>query len=88
MATTTVSTTQVSEIEFEDVESERADDRSAPSEYDIITIPADYTLATIYDKWKDNEIVIPKLQQNCMWDINRASRLIESFMVGLPIPPV
>ncbi|MDH3277148.1 MAG: DUF262 domain-containing protein [Nitrosopumilus sp.] len=38
--------------------------------------------------WKDGDIEIPEFQRSYVWTISQASRLIESFLMGLPIPPV
>jgi len=39
-------------------------------------------------KWNKDEIQIPKLQRKFVWTQIRASKLIESFLMGLPVPPV
>lgn len=56
--------------------------------YDIVTFPADFTLQVLYQKWNDGDITIPKFQRSFVWDVPRASRLIESIMMGLPVPPI
>lgn len=56
--------------------------------YDITTYPSDFTLQVLYDKWKGNEITIPGFQRKYVWDQNRASLLIESFLLGLPVPNI
>lgn len=76
------------ELPLANIESETKDQESAPTEYNINIIPADFTLWVLYDSWKNKEIVIPTFQRKYVWSIKQASRLIESFMMGLPIPPV
>ena len=56
--------------------------------YDIETYPADYTLRTTYDLYKSNKIIIPEFQRKFVWDKLKRSRLIESFLLGLPVPPI
>lgn len=56
--------------------------------YDIATYPSDFTLSGIYDKWNESEIEIPSFQRKFVWKINQSSLLIESFLLGLPVPPV
>ena len=56
--------------------------------FDIATYPSDFTLAGIYQMWKDKDIVIPDFQREFVWGINQSSLLIESFLLGLPVPPV
>lgn len=76
------------ELELTNTEGEANDEELTPLTYDISIIPADYTLEVLYSKWNKKEIVIPKFQRSYVWNIVQASRLIESFMMGLPIPPV
>ncbi|MCA3563169.1 MAG: DUF262 domain-containing protein [Methylocystis sp.] len=56
--------------------------------YDIATYPSDLTLQGIVDLWKENQIQIPDFQRNYVWTLKQASLLIESFLIGLPVPPV
>ena len=76
------------DVEILQLESELKDSELTPLKYDISIIPADYTLEVLYHKWNAKEIVIPQFQRSYVWNIVQASRLIESFMMGLPIPPV
>lgn len=76
------------ELELENIESENKDNEMTPLDYDISVYPADYTLEVMYQKWKNGDIEIPKFQRGYVWTIAQASRLIESFIMGLPIPPV
>jgi hypothetical protein len=56
--------------------------------YDIATYPSDFTLNGIIDLWNAGDIVIPDFQREYVWTIRQASLLIESFLMGLPVPPV
>lgn len=58
------------------------------AEYDITTSPNDFNIKTIYDFMESGAIKIPAFQRNYVWDIKRASKLIESIIMGLPIPQV
>ena len=66
------------------------DDEEAPTplKYNISSMPVDYTLETLHQKWRSGDIEIPRLQRGYAWTPRQASRLIESFMMGLPVPPV
>ncbi len=77
-----------SDIELEPVTSEDEDYTSAPADYQITTYPADFTLEVLHQKWQSGEIVIPEFQRAFVWKIAQSSKLIESFLVGLPVPPV
>lgn len=75
-------------VEFEDSAAELADRQSSPPRYDIATYPADFTLEGLADKWRDDELVIPPFQRGFVWTQVQASKLIESFLVGLPVPAI
>ena len=64
------------------------DDEPENIRNEIISHPADYTLRVIYEKWRSGQIVIPDFQRNYVWNQTQASRLIESFLLELPIPQV
>ena len=76
------------DLELEPVDSEKEDYESTPPDYQIITYPADYTLEVLHQMWKDNEIEIPDFQRAFVWKQPQASKLVESFLVGLPVPAV
>ncbi len=61
---------------------------ATPREYDVMTMPADYTLEDLHSKWRNREIAWPESQRRDAWSITQASRLIESIVMGLPVPPV
>ena len=75
-------------LDLEPVASEEEDYESAPPDYQIYTYPADYTLEGLHQKWKSDEIRIPDFQRRFVWKQPQASKLIESFLVGLPVPAV
>jgi len=55
-------------------------------EYDITATPRDFTPAMIEEYIDSGIMEIPLFQRNFVWDINKASRLIESMILGLPVP--
>ncbi|ORB17725.1 hypothetical protein BST37_03040 [Mycobacterium noviomagense] len=57
-------------------------------EYDLTTSPNDFNVLTIYNFVKSGSVIIPGFQRNYVWDKKRASRLIESLIIGLPVPQV
>ena len=73
---------------IEMIESEVDDRESSLPSYDILAYPADYTLEVLVDKWRKGQIVIPPFQRQFVWSQSQASKLIDSFLMGLPIPPV
>jgi hypothetical protein len=56
--------------------------------YDIASYPSDLTLSVIYEMWKNGDIEIPEFQRNFVWNIRQSSLLIDSFLLGLPVPQV
>ena len=57
-------------------------------EYDVTSTPNDFNTKTIIDFIESGLFKIPGFQRNYIWDIKRASKLIESVIIGLPIPQV
>ena len=80
--------TNPDDVDFEDPLSELADRQSSPPSYEIATYPADFTLEVLKSKWDIGDIVIPPFQRGFVWSQAQASRLIESFLVGLPVPGI
>jgi uncharacterized protein with ParB-like and HNH nuclease domain len=76
------------DVDLEKIESEELDAASSPPQFEISTYPADYTLEVYWQKWKSNEILIPVFQRGFVWKISQSSRLVESFMMGLPVPQI
>lgn len=76
----------------DDWEAEGSDTGDEASEdavsYDISYYPADFTLKGYLDKFNANQIIVPDFQRNYVWDRVKASKLIESFLLGLPVPGV
>lgn len=58
------------------------------NEYAIISSPNDFNVKTIVDFMDKGVFKIPVFQRNYIWDIVRASKLIESLVLGLPIPQI
>lgn len=70
-------------------ETEPADDDEPQNiRYEIMSYPTDYTVKVLYEKWQSHQLVIPDYQRRYVWNLPQASRLIESFLLGLPIPQV
>lgn len=66
---------------------EDADDIQV-EEYDITASPNDFNVLTIYSFLESGAVRIPGFQRNYVWDLGRASKLIESLILGLPVPQV
>lgn len=75
-------------IDLELIQSEEEDREEDVARYKITTYGADYTLEILSNKIDEGEIVIPQFQRRYVWNIKKASKLIESFLLGLPVPQV
>ncbi|MET9082736.1 DUF262 domain-containing protein [Streptomyces sp. NPDC004237] len=64
------------------------DEQEQISEYDIVSSPNDFNTLTINSFIEQGAIQTPGFQRNYVWDIKRASKLIESLILGLPVPQV
>jgi len=76
-------------IEKKNVLDEAENDESVVFErYDITSYGADYDVDGLVKRIKRNDIFIPKFQREYIWNLNDASRFIESLLLGLPVPGV
>lgn len=64
---------------------EEADDLQV-DEYDITATPNDFNVITLHNFVESGAVRIPGFQRNFVWDLSRASKLIESLILGLPVP--
>ena len=69
--------------------SEDSDDESLALRGPIISYGADYTLGSVRQYVEDKQIIVtPSFQRKFVWDIKKASKLIESFILGYPVPNI
>ena len=76
------------ELELEEISSEEEDLNIDDAPYEIRTQGADMNLEMYSQKYGSGEIVVPDFQRQYVWPIKKASKLIESFLLGLPVPQV
>ena len=69
-------------------ENDSGDDSYPIDEYDLVSSPNDFNTKTLVDFIDSGVVRIPGFQRNFVWDVKRASRLIESIIVGLPVPQI
>lgn len=82
-----MATLQEEEILVEDTEPTDEDEPQS-IRYEIMSFPTDFTVKVMYEKWQSGQLIIPNYQRRYVWNLPQASRLIESFLLGLPIPQV
>lgn len=57
-------------------------------EYDVTASSNDFNVTTIVNFLEQGAIQLPAYQRNYTWDKKRASKLIESLVIGLPVPQI
>lgn len=75
-----------SDVEL-DIEEEKQEE-SPFTEFDISVSPSDPTLELLVNQLKTEDLIIPFYQRRYVWSITQASKLIESFLMGLPVPQI
>lgn len=75
-------------LALQKIKSEEDDAELSLRSYDILNYPADFTLELLVEKWKKGEVRNEGFQRKYVWPKERASKLIESFLLGLPVPPI
>ncbi len=56
--------------------------------YVITSYGADYPVDSLMKRIKDKVVFIPPFQRQFVWNINEASKFIESLILGLPVPGI
>ena len=73
---------------LQSLDSEIIDGETSYLDYEVLTYPADFTLEGLVTKINKEQIKIPHFQRKFVWSIAQASKLIESFLLGLPVPAI
>jgi len=74
------------EWDVEPTEEKPEDEQEPKLEYELMNYPADITLGGYVDHWDRKELTVPDFQRKYVWDRIKASKLVESFLLGLPVP--
>ena len=75
---------EVTETDVEDGEPEEI----IPYKYSITSYGADYPVDGLIKRLGDNVILVPQFQRGYVWTLTKASRFIESLLLGLPVPGI
>lgn len=70
------------------VDPEDNDNTVAPVVYDIASYGVDYDVEGLVKRLNRGDIIIPPFQRDYVWNMSEASRLIESMLLGLPVPGI
>lgn len=74
------------ENDFDEFNEDENEDESPI--YDITTFGTSADVRTIYNRLSKNKYYIPSFQRDYVWKVPQASKLIESLVMGLPIPSI
>jgi len=74
-------------LELDDVVDE-SEEELIPYQYSITSYGADYPVDGLVKRLKNQDIIIPPFQREYIWSIDRASRFVESLLLGLPVPAI
>jgi uncharacterized protein DUF262 len=57
-----------------------------PAERKVVTQPVDLSVQTLLEQWESKLLFLPEIQREYVWDNGKASRLIESLLLNIPVP--
>jgi hypothetical protein len=78
---------EIQQIEVEEFADEDTEEYY-PVEYSISSYGADYPVDGLVKRIEAESIYIPRFQRGYVWNLYRASRFIESLLLGLPVPAI
>lgn len=75
------------ELQF-DTELENGEELNLPvNQREVLTRPADPQVRALHDKYKRGKLILqPDFQRQYVWDRKKASRLVESVLLRVPLP--
>ena len=71
---------------FEDYAESAEEEESGVADFNLSVTPNDFSVSTIFELIERGTIEIPGFQRHFIWDLKRSSKLIESLILGLPVP--
>lgn len=57
-----------------------------PAERRVITQPVDLSISSVLEQWDLQQLTLPTIQREYVWDNGKASRLAESLILNIPVP--
>ena len=61
---------------------------SIPFRYQITSYGADYPVSSLVERLRKGAVFVPEYQRGYVWNRRRASRFVESLLLGLPVPGI
>ena len=83
---TTKGSDPMDESDEEAIEAPTEDAPLPANERRLITQSYDLSVSTLVEQWGDKTLVLPEIQREYVWTNAKASRLIESLLLNVPIP--
>ena len=71
---------------FEDYAESAEEEEGGVADFNLSVTPNDFSVSTIFELIERGTIVIPGFQRHFVWDLKKSSKLIESLILGLPVP--
>lgn len=76
------------EIDEPVIDVDDSEESTAPMIYDISSYGADLDVEGLVKRLKRGDIFVPPFQRDYVWNQAEASRLVESLLLGLPVPGI
>lgn len=70
------------------IEGDYPDETADAKQYTISGYGADFDVEGLVRRLDRGDIEIPKFQRTFVWNLKRASRFVESLLIGLPVPGI
>lgn len=74
--------------DYDKTEESAEEEEYAPQKFEIVNYPADITLKGYLEQQRAKQLHVPSFQRDYVWDVKKASKLVESLILGLPVPGV
>ncbi|WP_131812751.1 DUF262 domain-containing protein, partial [Mycolicibacterium peregrinum] len=71
-----------------DTPSDEGDSSVPAAERKLVTQSYDLSVSTLIEQWNDETLILPDIQREYVWNNAKASRLIESLLLNVPIPVI
>jgi hypothetical protein len=75
-------------VEEEEIEDTSEESEVIPVKYSITSYGADYPVDGLVKRLRREDVFIPPFQRGYVWNLEKASRFVESLLLGLPVPGI
>ena len=74
--------------EYEDELEPEEDDAPSPFTYSLTSYGIDFDVAGVVRRLDAGTIFVPDFQRRYVWPLKKASKFVESLLLGLPVPGI